>query len=313
MATRYENVISNWHSNDVNAEAILQANTFPVFEIWFLNMLGEWHVADPVSQKEINRNNEIYSNYQHNRNPYIDHPEYVNAVWGVGTSGVLSATPASLSGFTYSAGTGPSVSQNYNLSGSALTPASGTITVSGNASFEVSADNATFNSSINITYSGSTLGATVIYVRLKSGLATGTYNNALVANSGGGATTFNVTCNGSVSAGILPEPTNYSTNFSAQNIHLQWTDATGAVVPTGYLVRMSATGFVNILNPADGTIYPNSSTDQNVLPGAQEAWFKNLNTNTTYYFKLFGYTGSGTGIDYKTDGSVPQIQQSTGL
>jgi len=197
MATRYENIISSWHGNDANAEAILLPNSFPVFESWFLAMLGEWHTADPVSQKETDRNNAVYA-IQHNRNPYIDHPEYVYSVWGVG---------------------------------------------------------------------------------------------------GGSA--------------VLPEPTSYPTNFSAHNIHLQWTDATGATIPEGYLVRMSATGFADIAVPADHTVYPDNSTDHNVAYGVQSAWFTNLNPGTTYYFKLFGFTGSGTGIDYKTDGSVPQLQQTT--
>ena len=41
-----------------------------------LSILIQWHEEDPVSLFEINRNNIIYS-YQGNRNPYIDHPEYV--------------------------------------------------------------------------------------------------------------------------------------------------------------------------------------------------------------------------------------------
>jgi hypothetical protein len=40
-----------------------------------------WHNADPVSATEIARNNASY-NYQGNRNPYIDHPEYVAQIWG---------------------------------------------------------------------------------------------------------------------------------------------------------------------------------------------------------------------------------------
>jgi len=46
----------------------------------FLNILITWHIQDPVSTKEIARNNAIY-NYQGNRNPYIDHPEYVCQIW----------------------------------------------------------------------------------------------------------------------------------------------------------------------------------------------------------------------------------------
>jgi endonuclease I len=82
MATRYENLIAGWQSNG-NANDILNGTSFPCFDQWFINLLFTWNTADPVSQKEIDRNNEIYNKYQHNRNPFIDYPEYANLIWGV--------------------------------------------------------------------------------------------------------------------------------------------------------------------------------------------------------------------------------------
>jgi endonuclease I len=38
-------------------------------------------MEDPVSQEEIERNQVIYG-YQGNRNPFIDHPELVELIWG---------------------------------------------------------------------------------------------------------------------------------------------------------------------------------------------------------------------------------------
>lgn len=46
-----------------------------------LETLIKWHYDDPVSKEEIYRNNVIFDNYQHNRNPYIDHLEYVDYVY----------------------------------------------------------------------------------------------------------------------------------------------------------------------------------------------------------------------------------------
>lgn len=46
-----------------------------------LETLIKWHYDDPVSKEEIYRNNVIFDNYQHNRNPYIDYPEYVDYVY----------------------------------------------------------------------------------------------------------------------------------------------------------------------------------------------------------------------------------------
>jgi len=57
-----------------------------------LSDLLEWHKLDPVDEYEIHRNNLIYKNFQHNRNPFIDFPEWVDVVWG--NKANLSANPA---------------------------------------------------------------------------------------------------------------------------------------------------------------------------------------------------------------------------
>jgi len=52
-----------------------------VFEMGMLNTLLQWHIQDPVDSFEQNRNEVIFT-YQHNRNPFIDHPEFVEKLWG---------------------------------------------------------------------------------------------------------------------------------------------------------------------------------------------------------------------------------------
>jgi len=155
-----------------------------------LNTLMEWHEADAVDAAEQARNNAIYASYQNNRNPFIDHPEYVNYIWG---------------------------------------------------------------------------------------------------------------------DGFAPEPSNHASDFSAHNITLNWTDATGTNLPDGYLVRMSATSFASIADPTDGTAVSNDYYNKNVAFGIESCIFGGLTPNTIYYFKIFGYTGSGTSIAYKTDGTVQQV------
>lgn len=46
-----------------------------------LSVLLQWHKQDPVDHFERQRNETIYNDYQHNRNPFIDHPEWVEAIW----------------------------------------------------------------------------------------------------------------------------------------------------------------------------------------------------------------------------------------
>lgn len=83
MVTRYENLIVSWQGN-TGADSVLNGTTWPALDTWAIRQWYKWHIQDPVSQKEINRNNKIYS-LQKNRNPFIDHPEYVDLIWNCGT------------------------------------------------------------------------------------------------------------------------------------------------------------------------------------------------------------------------------------
>ena len=74
FATRYEDQVAGWDHD------MLNHTSNQVFSNWFLNILLQWHYNDPVSQREIDRNNAVY-NFQGNRNPYIDHPEWVAQIW----------------------------------------------------------------------------------------------------------------------------------------------------------------------------------------------------------------------------------------
>ncbi len=182
IATRYVHKISEWSENTPMLEG-------DGFAPWAKAMLLQWHEQDPVSAKEVNRNNAVQG-IQNNRNPFIDHPEYVNLIWG---------------------------------------------------------------------------------------------------------------------DGLAPEPENHVLNFSANTITLQWIDATGDVLPDGYLIRMSDTGFESIAVPEDGIPVTDSFWDKNVPYGAQKSVFGGLTPGATYFFKIFGYTDSGELIGYKTDGTVQQV------
>lgn len=72
MATRYFEEDNGWPGSDMTNGAQPKA--------WAVDLLFSWHENDPVSQKEIDRNNAVY-NIQNNRNPFIDHPEYVEEIW----------------------------------------------------------------------------------------------------------------------------------------------------------------------------------------------------------------------------------------
>ena len=79
MATKYELVIAGWTSS--NGSCAMAGNSYPVYNQWMLDVLLDWHTNDPVSVKEVDRNNAAYG-VQGNRNPYIDNPQWVGYVWG---------------------------------------------------------------------------------------------------------------------------------------------------------------------------------------------------------------------------------------
>ena len=78
MSTRYE---GEGDEPDLEAIDYIPADKYTTDPIHaLLADLIKWHNEDPVSDFEQHRNNVIYS-YQNNRNPFIDHPEYVGEIW----------------------------------------------------------------------------------------------------------------------------------------------------------------------------------------------------------------------------------------
>ena len=114
------------------------------------------------------------------------------------TPTITTPNPNSLSGFNYNPGTGPSTSQSLTVGGSNL---SANIVITPPTDYEISSDNSSFSSSaINLSPSSGTVSSTRIYVRLKSGLSSGNYNNETIVITSTGATTQNVSCSGGVTA-----------------------------------------------------------------------------------------------------------------
>ena len=118
-------------------------------------------------------------------------------------SPLIDASPNILSGFTYADGSGPSTAQSFTIFASALSPASGNITITPTTQYEISTTSSTTGFSataLTLAYtSGGTLASNTVWVRLKAGQTVGTYNSQSIALSGGGGSD-SVVCNGQVTA-----------------------------------------------------------------------------------------------------------------
>lgn len=67
-----------WQSNGVD---MFNTEPYPTLNEYAVQLLMDWHRADPVSVKEINRNEAVYD-VQNNRNPFIDFPLLAEYLWG---------------------------------------------------------------------------------------------------------------------------------------------------------------------------------------------------------------------------------------
>ena len=81
MVTCYEEQLPTWYTNNAESRPTLDGNKYPGLSDWQLEMLMKWSKNDPVSEKEINRNNAVWG-IQNNRNPFIDYPGLEEYIWG---------------------------------------------------------------------------------------------------------------------------------------------------------------------------------------------------------------------------------------
>ena len=74
MVTCYQNM--SWKYTYMCRDGV-----YPSLQQWAIDLLLQWHRADGVSQKELDRNEQVFL-IQNNRNPFIDYPELAEYIWG---------------------------------------------------------------------------------------------------------------------------------------------------------------------------------------------------------------------------------------
>lgn len=79
VATAYQHYVSKWVPSAPGI--MMEANTYPTLKPWAIDLLLKWSRQDPVSDKERIRVENVFA-IQKNRNPFIDHPELIEYIWG---------------------------------------------------------------------------------------------------------------------------------------------------------------------------------------------------------------------------------------
>jgi len=90
FVTRYQDRMTSFSTSNTS----FASNTYPSLNSWSINLFLKWHRQDPVSEKEIIRNNAIYK-HQKNRNAFIDHPILAEHIWGTLQSSAWNITAVS--------------------------------------------------------------------------------------------------------------------------------------------------------------------------------------------------------------------------
>lgn len=81
FARTYFYVVTAYQNLTWKYTYMAQNGNYPTLQPWAMQLLLQWHRQDPVSEKELLRNEAVYK-IQNNRNPFIDHPELVEYIWG---------------------------------------------------------------------------------------------------------------------------------------------------------------------------------------------------------------------------------------
>ena len=179
MSTRYYGEDSSWGSSGMtNKSEILP---------WAMTLLLSWSDNDPVSQKEIDRNEVVYG-IQGNRNPFIDHPEYAHLIWEPGWSGTsyditcaavyhgtINAPESAVAGTLVSLSATPA--QGYMLSNWTVYKTgdqSTTVEVSGNGTFTMP----TFNVTVSASFTQNNTSYTVTCATVSNGSISASPSNA---------------------------------------------------------------------------------------------------------------------------------------
>lgn len=333
MLLRYDDVNgNNWDMNWLNNVKLPSLSEAPQN----LNLLLTWHLEDPPDAWEIARNDYIHS-IQKNRNPFVDHPEYVDYIdfntMAYNPGGGLMAeeptnhvtnleaqliSPLSISLSWTDAEIGSQVPSGYIIfiSTSEITSPTDGITYSDDLNLS---DN---NGRVSITHPSTgeytfsnLIPTTTYYFKIYSFNGSGTQRNYKTDG------TIPLTQCATSIPSLATEPTNYPSNFIASeithsSISLSWDDALpGTQIPSGYLLIASAG---QITPPIDAISYSNDNDLSdgyavvNIDYSASNTYsFSSLSPNTNYSFKLYSFNNIENSINYKTDGTPPLLSVTT--
>ena len=144
------------------------------------------------------------------------------------------------------------------ITGMYLSPASGTITVTAPGNFEVSRDGAAWGSSCTISYSGSSLSATEVYVRFDPS-AVATFTGSIAIAGGGGSQVIYVSgmgcaaCSSTPTAGIATAAPAYASSATPCSLSLGGYSAAAGITFQWQVATTGSSTYANISGATNPT------------------------------------------------------------
>ena len=280
MATRYAGVCESWSSG---AEVVYGLANLG-FTPYAMNLFLKWSRQDPVSAKEIARNNAVYG-IQNNRNPFIDNPGLEEYIWGNMTNSAFSNT-GNVTPYVTVPSSGSTIDFGkvaYQTTDTASVVIKG-VNLSSDLTIALSGTNAA-NFSLPVTtipLASAMAGYRLVLNFSAQVLGTQT---ATLTISGGGATSVTVTINATSTDSFMAMA---ASNISTSGFNANWTSSANA---TGYSLNVfSMTGSLG------GT--PQTLLEEDFTSGLPTTWSKS------------GYTDVATASNVKM-GSGSQAGQIT--
>jgi len=263
MATRYAGLCESWSSG---AEVVYSTSNLG-FTPYAMNLFLKWSREDPVSAKEIARNEAVYG-IQNNRNPFIDYPGLEEYIWGNKTNTTFSVNGTSTPYISF-----PSAGSTVDF-GKVAFQQTDTATVyikgmnlTGDLNFSLSGTNAGYFSLPVSTVSLADAQAGYKLVVNYSAQALGSHTATLTI-SGGGTTAVTVTLNATATDSFLALA---ATNITSTGFTANWTSSAGA---SGYTLDVFS------LTGSAGSV-PKTLLEEDFATGIPTSWTKSGYTDTT--------------------------------
>ena len=263
MATRYAGLCESWSSG---AEVVYSTSNLG-FTPYAMNLFLKWSREDPVSAKEIARNEAVYG-IQNNRNPFIDYPGLEEYIWGNKTNTTFSINGTSTP-YISSPSAGTTVDFGkvaYQQTDTATVYIKG-MNLTSDLNFSLSGTNAGYFSLpvSGVSFADAQAGYKLVVSYSAQALGSHT---ATLTISGDGISAVTVTLNATATDSFLALA---ATNITSTGFTANWTSSAGA---SGYTLDVFS------LTGSAGAI-PKTLLEEDFATGIPTTWTKTGYTDTT--------------------------------